>query len=257
MRLLLLSLIIWSVSAFTYPTSTATVSFYEGDFNSAKSKAGEEGKLFFVDFYANWCAPCKWMAESTFKDKEVIDLLDENYVAMKVDIDDLDGYALKQKYQVKILPTIMIFNSKGELVERIEETLSARKMATVLKHHNKKENKVKIQHSVNKSPRNSVATITEEFAESTAIPPAANAPLADSNQETFRVQLGVYKEFENTYNIVDSIKTKFIEPVIVLNDVRNGKVIYRVLMGEFQTKSEANDFKNILKRDHDIQGIVR
>ncbi len=255
MRMTMLIFAFLSFNFLQANSEPATVNFFEGDFAEAKSKAGAEGKLFFVDFYATWCAPCKWMEESTFKDREVIQLLEENYVALKIDIDDLDGYAIKQQYQVRILPTILIFNSKGELVERVEETLSSRKMAYLLKFHNKDSNKEKHTHAFNSSPRQKMESYDSFKSRYNAV--AKTNVSSTSVKKSYRIQLGVYKEFENTYNIVDTMKSKFIEPIIVLNDVRNGKVIYRVLMGEFQTESEANDFKEILARDFDIKGIVR
>ena len=44
------------------------IEFFQGSFTSAKLKASEEGKLFFLDFTASWCTPCKWMEETTFTD---------------------------------------------------------------------------------------------------------------------------------------------------------------------------------------------
>ena len=258
MRMTMLLLAFLTCASLGAIEEATVFEFYNGDFISAKSKAGEEGKLFFVDFYATWCAPCKWMEESTFKDKEVISLLSQNYVAMKVDIDDLDGYSIKQKYQVHILPTILIFNSKGELVERIEETVSSRKMAAVLKHHNKEENKVKFTHSLNSSPRKTNVVVTSNYNAVTKTPRINKAITSNSNgMQSYKVQLGVYKEFENTYDLVNKIKSEFLEPIIVLNDMRNGKVIYRVLMGDFATHSEATDFKAILEKDFNIKSIVK
>ena len=256
-----MSLIIIMLLAFTAlnaENNAYSVTFFEGDFISAKAKAGEEGKLFFVDFYAKWCTPCRWMEESTFKDKEVVELLRENYIAMKIDIDDIDGYTIKQKYQVHILPTILIFNSKGELVERIEETVASRKMAEVLKYHNREENKVRIQRALNSSPRKSIEMEASAFTKITKTKTKSQvAPTSVSLKNIYRIQLGVYNEFENTYDLVNKMKSQFIEPIIVLNDMSNDKIVYKVMMGSFQTESEAIDFKNILETDFNIKGIVK
>lgn len=258
MRMTMLLLAFLTFTSLSATDDATVFEFFNGDFISAKSKAGEEGKLFFVDFYATWCAPCKWMEESTFKDKEVMSLLSQNYVAMKVDIDDLDGYSIKQKYQVHILPTILIFNSKGELVERIEETVASRKMAEVLKHHNRDENKVKFTHSLNSSPRKANAVVTSNYRKVPKKPSVDKALISNADgRQSYKVQLGIYKEFENTYDLVNRIKSEFFEPIIVLNDMRNGKVIYRVLMGDFATHEEATGFKEILEKDFNIKSIVK
>ena len=162
MRMTILFIFLVSISIASANSNPSSGFFFEGAFIDAKHKAGEEGKLFFVDFYANWCTPCKWMEESTFKNAEVINMLSTNYVALKIDIDDLDGYSIKQQFQVSVLPTILIFNSKGELIERVEETLSTGKMLALLEYHNKDDNKVKIKHAVNSSPKVSISSLSNE-----------------------------------------------------------------------------------------------
>ena len=33
------------------------IEFLKGDYNAALEKAKQEGKMLFVDFYADWCGP--------------------------------------------------------------------------------------------------------------------------------------------------------------------------------------------------------
>ncbi len=47
-------------------------------------KAMEGGdKKLFIDFYTDWCGWCKVQDRTTFKDPEVIKLINENFVAVK------------------------------------------------------------------------------------------------------------------------------------------------------------------------------
>ena len=118
-----------------------TVNYFQGSFDGGKSKAGVEGKLFFVEFYADWCTPCKWMDKTTFRDANVVGLLNDNYVALKMDIESSEGTNLKSQYAIRMLPTILIFNSQGEMVERVEKTLSPDAMTSLLSFHNNPTNK--------------------------------------------------------------------------------------------------------------------
>jgi len=231
-------------------TAPATIDFTNESFELAKARASEEGKLFFVDFYANWCTPCKWMESTTFKDKEVIKTLNSNYVSIKIDIDTNDGFSVKEKYQITVLPTLLIFNSDGELVERVQETLSRSKMMNLLTFHVHKDAKVVQNHYFNQSP-NKEATIQAPEEDKYKEYRSTN-----SNKSTYRIQVGDYNNYEAALGKVNEIREEFLEEIIVLNDYRDGKVWYRVLMGNFSSESEATSFQVILKRDFQIDSIV-
>jgi len=119
--------------------SSPTVSF-----STAKQKAAREGKVLLVDFTATWCMPCRWMDETTFSDRQVLSYLRENYVSIKVDIDDFDGFALKQQYNVSTLPTMLFFSSDGRQVDRVEEGIGAIEMLERLRQNNHAGNRVKL-----------------------------------------------------------------------------------------------------------------
>jgi len=113
-------------------------------FSSAKKKAAREGKVLLVDFTAAWCMPCRWMDETTFSDPQVLSYLRENYVSIKVDIDDFDGFALKQQYNVSTLPTMLFFSSDGRQVDRVEEGVGATEMLDRLRQNNISTNRIKL-----------------------------------------------------------------------------------------------------------------
>lgn len=111
---------------------------------TAKHKAGVEGKLYMIHFTANWCTPCKWMNSHTFTDDRVAQYLTDNYVPVKVNVDDFDGIVIKQKNNVQFLPTLLIFNSKGEEVGRFEEAIGPSKLMLILEENNIPVNREKI-----------------------------------------------------------------------------------------------------------------
>ena len=64
------------------------------------------GKKVLVDFYADWCGPCKMQSE-VLKDFNSIDVL-------KVDVDKFSTIA--KEYGIMSIPTLMLFDN-GNLIK--------------------------------------------------------------------------------------------------------------------------------------------
>jgi thiol:disulfide interchange protein DsbD len=72
-----------------------------------------------LDFYADWCAPCKELDEKTFAAPAVASVL-EGYARFKVDLtrSSDENQALASEYRVMGVPTVIVF-SGGEEIFRI------------------------------------------------------------------------------------------------------------------------------------------
>ena len=53
-------------------------------FDEGLNKAQTENKFLLVDFYTDWCGWCKKMDANTYTDKSVIDLINKNFIAVKM-----------------------------------------------------------------------------------------------------------------------------------------------------------------------------
>ena len=80
--------------------------------NSAKEfdELVGSGKNVLVDFYADWCGPCKMQAPIV----EAIAEENSDVVVAKLNVDDVDDVA--ERFNIVSIPTLLIFKG-GKLVK--------------------------------------------------------------------------------------------------------------------------------------------
>ena len=75
-------------------------------------QAKKEGKLILLTLEANWCHWCHVMEDSTYSNSEVQQLLEENFICVKVDQDA--NPELASRYRKYGWPATIVLNAKGE-----------------------------------------------------------------------------------------------------------------------------------------------
>lgn len=270
--LLLLSL---GLLLAAFKPATTAVLFEAANWEQSKSKAKAQGKLYFVDFDASYCATCRTMEETTYMDERLANYMTNNVVAQRVDVQDFDGVMWSQQYEVEALPTMLIFNEKGELVRRLVGYQSG---SDLLK---------EFEQLRNKAPRPVVA-VTRPVEQPEPIAPdqpmvrpnvtkpgvAIFAPveqaveareqglglyeIAVRRQESkgFGVQVGVYSNYESILEQASKMKRKYSKKTMVHVAKYKGDVVYKLLVGSFSSKREASYFRNDLRKDN-IDGLLK
>lgn len=88
----------------------------------AQKAAAKEKKVIFVDFWAEWCGPCKQMLNTTYKDAKVVEK-SKTFVPVLVDLDKHQDLA--KKYQFEAIPTVIFLDAKGKVLEKHTGYLAA------------------------------------------------------------------------------------------------------------------------------------
>ena len=114
-------------------------------------------KKVFIYFYADWCSYCKKMDKVAFKNSEVIQILNQNYYAIKMDAESAKtiffegqkysnnqlGKSRRPKHQIPLLlasrknrsfslPASIILDKNFKIEKRYYEYLSPKKMIKMI-----------------------------------------------------------------------------------------------------------------------------
>ena len=83
-----------------------------------------------IDFYADWCGPCKMLAPIL---KQVKEELGDTIKIVKIDVDK--NQILAEKYQVRGVPTMILFK-KGKPLWRQSGVLQKAELVQVIRSFN-------------------------------------------------------------------------------------------------------------------------
>lgn len=123
------SLSVWSL----IPTENPSIQWQPYSDSALSTFEGKKGAI--IDFYADWCIPCKELDALTFSDPNVI-AESKKFITLKADMTKSlapDVSALREKYKIVGVPTVLILNSNGEEVKRITGFVDAQEFLEVIK----------------------------------------------------------------------------------------------------------------------------
>lgn len=272
----------WAVVIFTalHPSLHANIQFITADLSDVRNQAAQEGKLYFVHFTATWCMPCQWMEEHTFVDQALSSYVQYNYLPVKFDVDESRGLVYKKQYNIKLLPSLLIFNAQGVLIDRYEESMEPQKMLQILEKNNTAGNRAGTftastslvpDASILNSPKpnfvisrpalrpdtpGTSAAVASTVALKPTAPQAQPVSTAMKSEKGYGIQVGVFTDYSNAVQEVGRLERRFEQPVNIFTGNQDGRQMYKVVIGLFPLKSKAEDYLNYLQRN-DVLGFIR
>jgi thiol-disulfide isomerase/thioredoxin len=107
------------VSAFVCLTALNIFAdpFSDLSFEAASKQAAQTGKIVLVDFYTTWCGPCKMLDKNTWIDADVIKLLEQKTVALRIDAEK--ETKLAERYKIEAYPSVLLIKPDGTELDRL------------------------------------------------------------------------------------------------------------------------------------------
>jgi len=117
-KLILLTTIVFIVALSDGFSQNNSIRFQQKPWSEILAQAKKENKLIFMDAFASWCGPCKWMAANIFTNDTVADYYNKTFICSSFDMEKGEGMTLRSKYDVRAYPTLLFINSDGDLIHK-------------------------------------------------------------------------------------------------------------------------------------------
>jgi thioredoxin:protein disulfide reductase len=95
----------------------------------------KRNERMIIDFYADWCIPCKELDAQTFSNENVV-FESQRFTCYKVDMTETLSDAtekLRNRFKIVGMPTVLVIDSKGKEVERLTGFVNATEFLNLIK----------------------------------------------------------------------------------------------------------------------------
>jgi thiol-disulfide isomerase/thioredoxin len=114
---MLLTLLVATLFSPVTPHASDDGMFRPLTYDAALAAAKSEQHVVMIDFFTTWCAPCKKLDATTWKDPAVLAWARETCVAIKLDAEQ--NVELAKRYKIESYPTMVFLRSDGTEIERV------------------------------------------------------------------------------------------------------------------------------------------
>ncbi|MDY0375031.1 MAG: thioredoxin family protein [Desulfobacterium sp.] len=100
-------------------------------YDKGMAMAGEQNKKIFIYFHAEWCSYCSKMERTTFNQSSIIDYINKNFIAIKVDSDREQEVA--KKYYIRGLPALWFLKADHTKITTLPGYVDAKTFDSILR----------------------------------------------------------------------------------------------------------------------------
>lgn len=115
-KFILILTILITVSISDGFSQNRSIRFTEKPWQEIVAMAKKENKMIFLDAYASWCGPCKWMAANMFTNDTIADYFNKTFICASFDMEKGEGINLRKKYGVRAYPSLLFINTGENMV---------------------------------------------------------------------------------------------------------------------------------------------
>ena len=121
------------VVLLSFGASAEGISFEHISLDEALEKSKAQNKPIFIDIYATWCGPCKYLSREVFIEEELGAYMNDNFINLKINGEEGDGDYLMATFGLDAFPTMLFLSSDKQELNRIVGAVSAEEILSVSK----------------------------------------------------------------------------------------------------------------------------
>ena len=221
-----LNQLIWSIAIPAIALFQGGTGF-EQTISQAMTQAETQQRKLMLYFTSKPCEKCKTL-DTYFSQKEVQRALSEHYVIVLVDIEDFDGRACREIYEVEEVPALVVIDPEGKIVYKAQGNVTKADVEPI------------------------VATgILPEYTDKgpIAVVPVRNThPTLDQDGNIYAIQVGYFSSSENANRLKDEVVAEGYRQTQVREEQKQDKTFYRVLVGDYEGEEIAQTDLRKLKQ---------
>jgi thioredoxin-related protein len=101
------------------------INFQQLSLSAALKKAEKEHKKVFIDVYAVWCGPCKYLSNNVFTDETLGAYMNKHFISIKIDGEEGEGVDLMEEFSIDAYPTMLFLDPDRTLRKKVVGALEA------------------------------------------------------------------------------------------------------------------------------------
>ncbi len=128
------------LTGFFFNVNSQGINFHKLSTTEALAKAKKEHKLVFIDVYADWCGPCKYLSNNVFIDQALGEYMNEHFVSIKIngedgkDLEEIEGgegneegegVKIMEEFSIDAYPTLLFLDPNRKLLKKVVGAMEA------------------------------------------------------------------------------------------------------------------------------------
>ena len=186
---------------------------FEKTISQALTQAETEQRQLMLYFTSSPCSKCKKL-DAYLGQKHVKEALSSRYVMVMVDIEDFDGRACREIYEVDEVPALVVVDMNGKIIYKAEGNVTKEDVEPIVA-----------------SGRLPDYNTTESMS---AISKTSTQVLPGQYGEVYSIQVGYFSSSENADKLKDRVMAKGFAETKIRKEQKQDKTYYRVLVGDYE-----------------------